>query len=273
MEHTVTLMDGAVGTNLWAMAREAGIDQTPVWQYNMTCPGLVSALAERFVAAGSRLILTNTFCANAPMVAKYPGFTVEQTVSEGVRLARAAADGRARVALSVGPLEKLPRDASERLAAAAAYDEQIGAGVAAGADCVLLQTFWDVELLTLAAERASALHVPVLCAMSFDAAGRTYGGGTPADMAAALERFDPAALGLNCSCGPEASLQVLEQFRDCTDRPLLFKPNADSRAHSSLGFLRAVAPALRYAAYVGGCCGTTPADIACLRGYLDGQEL
>ncbi|MBE6989892.1 MAG: hypothetical protein E7426_03995 [Ruminococcaceae bacterium] len=268
MDRHVILMDGAVGTALWALAAERGIPQTPVWQYNLTHPELVSELAGRYVAAGSGLILANTFCANRPMVAKHPGFQPDQVVAAGVRLAKAAVEGRAGVALSVGPLERLPADGPERLAAAAVYNEQLGAGADAGADCILLQTFWDLDLLVLAAEQATRYGLPLFCAMTFGPDGRTYSGDTPADMAAALEPFHPAAIGLNCSCGPADSLAVLEQFRTCTDTPLLFKPNADSRRHGSAAFAAAVAPALECARYVGGCCGTGPEDVAALHRLL-----
>ena len=264
MSHAITLLDGAVGTNLWAMAAERGIPKAPVWQYSITHPALVSKLAARYVHAGSRIILANTFCANGPAVSKYPGFRAPEVVSAGVRLARAAAGDRAQVALSVGPLETVPADKAGRLAAAAAYDEQIGAGVDAGADYIFLQTFWEKELLTLALERAAQHDLPVLCAMTFGPDGRTYGGSTAADFAALAERYHPAAIGLNCSCGAAAAVSVMAAFRRCTDLPLLCKPNMPPN-HTPEDFVSALAPALELVSYAGGCCGTTPEDIAALR--------
>lgn len=263
MSQSITLLDGAVGTNLWALAAERDIPKVPVWQYNITHPELVSLLAQRFVAAGSEIILSNTFCANGPMVAKYPGFRPGEVVTAGVGLARAAADGAARVALSVGPLDFLPADREERLLAAAAYDEQIGAGVDAGAELIFLQTFWEKELLILAAERAARYDLPLLCAMTFGPEGYTYGGCTPAEMAEAVAPFHPEAVGLNCSGGAVASVPVMEAFRRCTEAPLLFKPNMPPE-HTPGDFVSAVAPALGYVRYIGGCCGTTPEDIAAL---------
>ena len=263
MSHAITLLDGAVGTNLWAMAAERGIPRVPVWQYSITHPDLVSELATRYVAAGSRIILANTFCANGPAVSKYPGFRADEVVSAGVRLARAAAGDRAQAALSVGPLETVPADKADRIAAAAAYDQQIGTGVDAGADCIFLQTFWEKELLTLALERAAEFDLPLLCAMTFGPDGRTYGGSTAADFAALAEPYHPAAIGLNCSCGAEAAVAVMAEFRRCTGLPLLCKPNMPP-GHTPEDFVSALAPALDGLRYVGGCCGTTPQDIAAL---------
>jgi len=267
MSQSITLLDGAVGTNLWALAAERGIPKVPVWQYNITHPELVRLLADRYVQAGSEIILSNTFCANGPMVFKYPGFRAAEVVSAGVKLARAASDGAAKVALSVGPLEFLPADREERLLAAAAYDEQLGAGVEAGADLILLQTFWEKSLLILAAERAAQCGLPVLCAMTFGPEGYTYGGCTPAEMAEAVSPFHPEAVGLNCSAGAASSLPVMAAFRRCTDLPLLFKPNMPPE-HTPSDFVSAVAPALDFVRYIGGCCGTTPEDIAALAHLL-----
>ena len=264
MSHAITLLDGAVGTNLWAMAAERGIPKVPVWQYSVTHPALVSDLAVRYVNAGSKIILANTFCANGPAVSKCPDFRADEVVSAGVRLAKAAAGDRAQVALSVGPLETVPADKADRLAAAAAYDEQIGAGVDAGADYIFLQTFWERELLALALERAAEFDLPLLCAMTFGPDGRTYDGSTAAEFAAMAAPYHPAAIGLNCSCGAAAAVPVMAELRRCTDLPLLCKPNMPPN-HTPADFVSALAPALESLRYVGGCCGTTPEDIAALR--------
>ena len=59
MKKTV-LMDGAVGTSLWAKADERGIKKDPIWTYNITHPELVTELAKEYVDAGAKLILANT---------------------------------------------------------------------------------------------------------------------------------------------------------------------------------------------------------------------
>ena len=268
MDRTVTLLDGAAGTALWAMAAERGVPRVSVWQYNITHPELVRRLAEEYAAAGSGIVLANTFCANPPAVGRYPGFRTEAVVAAAVGLARAGAGG-ARVALSVGPLEHVPADRAERLAAADAYDAQLGAGAAAGAALLFLETFWEPTLLAVAAERAARYDLPLFCAMTFQRNGATFGGVTPADMVRLLEPWHPAAVGLNCSCGPGDSLAVLDAFRQATDLPLICKPNA-APGHTPEEFAAAMAPALELAQYVGGCCGTAPADIAALRRAIDG---
>ncbi len=262
MEHPITLLDGATGTALWAMATERGIPRVPVWQYSITHPALVAELTAQYAAAGSDIVLANSFCANPPAVERCPGFRAEAVVAAAVRLARESAGG-ARVALSVGPLEKVPADRADLLAAAAAYDVQIGAGVDAGADAIFLETFWEPTLLAAAAERAAQYDLPLLCAMTFRQNGASFGGVTPGDMVRLLRPYHPAAVGVNCSCGPTGSLPVLREFARVTDLSLIYKPNA-APGHTPEEFAAAMRPALELVRYAGGCCGTTPEDITAL---------
>lgn len=269
MKHPITLLDGATGTALWAMAAERGIPRVPVWQYSITHPALVAELTAQYAAAGSDIVLANSFCANPPAVERCPGFRAEAVVAAAVALARENGRG-AQVALSVGPLERVPRDRAERLAAAGAYDVQMGAGAEAGADLIFLETFWEPTLLTVAAERAAQYGLPLFCSMTFEKTGATFGGVTPTDMVRLLEPYHPDAVGLNCSCGPAASLPVLRDFARHTDLPLIYKPNAGE--HTPESFAEAVGPALELAQYAGGCCGTTPTDIAALKRATGGKS-
>jgi len=257
----VTLLDGATGTNLWAMARQRGLSRAFVGLYNHTHPEMVRELAAQFVAAGSGIILANTFCVNAPTLLQYPGCHVRDMVSAGVTLAREVC-GAAQVALDVAPLPKPPADRADRLEAAEIYDEQIGAGADAGADLIFLETFWEPTLLTIAAERAAQYDLPLFCSMTFEKDGAAFGGVTPGGMVKLLEPYHPAAVGLNCSCGLTDSLPILREFSRVTDLPLIYKPNAGD--HDPDSFVSAMLPALELARYVGGCCGTTPEDIAAL---------
>ena len=159
------------------------------------------------------------------------------------------------------------------------YREQIGAGMEEKPDVILIQTFIDLEMMIIAVKVAKTYDVPVFCAMSFDKNGRTMMGNSVSDMVNGLAEYKVDAVGLNCSIGPEAAVPVMKQFRDCTDMPLLFKPNAgtpimgsDGTPHTALNamtFARDVLPVLEYnVKYIGGCCGTNPSYIKCL-----GQEL
>jgi len=171
MKQSVILMDGAMGTGLWAMAEARGLEKKPVWMYNIEQPDMVVALTRQYIEAGSQIVQANTFGANRPSVERSSSYTVSDVVSRGVALAKEAVAGTdVRVALSVGPLSEMMEpfgDLTEE-EVEAIYDEQIGVGARAGADLVALETFMDVEMMRVAATVAKRYGIPVLCSMTFD---------------------------------------------------------------------------------------------------------
>jgi len=173
------LMDGASGTRLWNMAEALGYSKDPVWKYNVDHPEIVRQLAQDYIAAGSQIILANTFGANGPAVKRSGDYTVEQVVRAGVRLAKEAAAGAdLKVALDVGPLTMLMEpygDLTEE-EVEEIYSEQIGSGMEEQPDLILLETFLDLEMLKVAARVAKRYSVPVLCTMTFEGRGRTMMG-------------------------------------------------------------------------------------------------
>ncbi len=258
MKEKIVLMDGATGTRLWALAEAAGFEKAPVWTYNLTHPELVAQVAAEYIAAGSTLLCSNTFAANGPEVARVPGMTVGEVVAAGVRIAKeAAARTDVRVALDVGPLSAMlePFGPTTPEQAAACFAELLGAGVDAGADCIFLETFTSLEMLSIALAEAKRFPLPVLCSMSFDRSGRTMMGDSVADICETLERGGAAAVGLNCSFGPAAAVPVIRDYAAHTALPLILKPNADVGAAE---FAETLAPALPLVAYAGACCGSGP---------------
>ena len=267
MKQKIVLMDGATGTRLWALAEAAGFERAPVWTYNLTHPELVYRVAEEYIAAGSTLLCANTFAANGAEVARIPGMDVSKVVAAGVRIARDAADAAeadVRVALDVGPLVAMLEPFGDLTAAdaAACFAEMLAAGVAAGADCIFLETFTSLEMLRIALSEAKRFPLPVLCSMSFDrSSGRTMMGDSVPEICAALEAGGADAVGMNCSFGPAAAVPIIRDYAAHTALPLILKPNADVDAEE---FAAALAPALPLAAYAGACCGSNPDYIRAL---------
>ena len=264
----IVLLDGASGTRLWEKAEK----QVPVWQYNLLQPAIVKELHQEYREAGSQILLTNTFGANALSMRNTP-FTVRDSVAAGVAIAREAAGDGARVALDVGPLAVLlePYGDLTEEEAFEIFDEQISAGIPEGPDLIFIETFMDVEMLKVAARAAAKHGLPVFCSMSFEKSGRTIMGNSVADMVEGLKDLPVSAVGLNCSLGPDAAAPLMKTFRDCTDLPLLFKPNAgkpvlvDGKTEMQFDvdtFVEDCMPAVEAGVtYLGGCCGTSPAYI------------
>jgi methionine synthase / methylenetetrahydrofolate reductase(NADPH) len=160
----------------------------------------------------------------------------------------------------------------------AALRDQVRALVEAGVDLLVLETFGYLDELVEAAGVAldvAGPEVAVLAQATFAADGHTLGGDGPRDVCAALHGLPVAALGTNCTLGPQGMLAVLQQLREHTSLPLSAMPNAglprrrsgDRAAVFSYGvdeqyFARyAQLLVAAGAALVGGCCGTTPAHL------------
>lgn len=116
--------------------------------------------------------------------------------------------------------------------------------------------------------------------MTFEASGRTFLGCRADAAAMALDALGVDALGVNCSLGPKEIAPILKAMRACTNLPLILKPNA-GLPDPETGVYRTTPEEFAQdcaaltdvgAAYIGGCCGTTPAFIEALNAALAGRR-
>lgn len=278
------LCDGAMGTMFYAR----GIFINRCFdELNLSEPQMVRELHEEYLLAGAELIETNTFGANAVRLKR---FGLEGKVAEintaGVRLARAAVDGmrekHAHEALVAGSIGSLGLHAEERSAVDlnAVYAEQIAVLHGAGVDLLVVETVTSMAEAKAALASASAIapELPVVVMVTVTDAGVVADGTTPEDAARQLEHWGAAAVGCNCSDGPNLVLQTIERMRPATTLPLAAMPNAgvpncvDGRSIylSSPEYLGSFArkAARLGATLIGGCCGTTPQHIKAMRSSI-----
>lgn len=269
MKRKITLMDGAVGTTLWGIAEANGVKKEPVWKYNIEHPEFVEELTRRYLEAGCEIILANTFGANGPAVKRSSPYTAAEVVAAGVKAGKKVLEGTdVKLCLSLGPLMQLlePYGDMEEDECAEIYREMLDAGVGAGADMILIQTFMDLEMMRVATVEAKKYGLPVMCSMTFEKSGKTMFGNSVQDTIDTLAPLGIDAIGLNCSLGPDLALPIIKEFSEKTDLPLLFKPNAGKPilsedgstavAYTAQQFAEDIKPALEYVSYIGGCCGS-----------------
>lgn len=262
----IAFLDGGFGTMIQAAGLPVGKDPC---DWNVENPAAVTAVHRAYVAAGSEIVLTNTFGANR---LKYHGaYDLAQLIPAAITNARAA--GAAKVALDLGPTGKLLKPAGD-LDFEAAYDafaETVRLG--READLLFIETMGDVyevKAAVLAAKENSALPVYVTVALGEN--GQLLTGGSVECVAALLESLDVAAYGFNCGLGPDRMLPFVERLAKVSTKPIIVKPNAgmpklvDGKTvfpETPDEFAAHVAALVRAgASIVGGCCGTTPAHIA-----------
>lgn len=267
------LLDGACGSLLWDAAERNGIAKSPTWMFNMEHPELVLDMHRKYIDAGCDMIQTNTFSANAPVVARFSNYSIDDIVKEAVGLAKQAAEGTGvKVYLSSGPLTQLlePYGPLGTYECAKIYDEIIHTAAKSGVEAIMLETFMDIRMMKIAAEVAKRYALPVICSMTFEKRHRTMMGDTIRQICDALEPLEVDAVGMNCSKGPVEGLEVIKEYRETTSLPLYFKPNTGiGENYNPVQFADEISPALEYVTYIGGCCGTDETYIKELKSRID----
>ncbi len=252
---------------------------------NLLAPESVVAVHVSYIRAGAELIETNTFGANRrKLAAKLLEQEFEAINSAAVRLAREAREVSGRdvlIAGAIGPLGELEVfDVGEH---GPLYAEQAGILEGRGVDLFMLETFFDLdELCSAVAAVRGVSSLPIVALLTFDDEAENTGGIEASTAAARLARLDVAAIGTNHGAGPHAALTALDAMGG-VGLPLAALPNIGLAGmvggrvvypHSTpeyFGDFAAQAVALG-ARIVGGCCGTTPAQIEAIRAAFDEER-
>jgi 5-methyltetrahydrofolate--homocysteine methyltransferase len=269
------ISDGAWGTQLQARGLRSG---TTPDMWNLTHADQVEAVARAYAEAGSQVILTNTFRANAVAMHDCSEADLDAINRAGVAISKKGTGRQALVFASIGPTGKILMSgevSGEQVSAAFAAQAQSLA--ASGADALLIETMSDIEEARLAVEAARRTGLPVLASFAFDSGknkDRTMMGATPEAVAAAMTEAGADAVGANCGVGIELSIPICKRLRAACELPIWIKPNAGLPTIEGTTIHYATSAeyfALHYAAlaeagasFVGGCCGSTPEFIRAL---------
>jgi methionine synthase I (cobalamin-dependent) len=284
LEKSPVITDGGWGTQLQARGLPVGACPD---EWNLSNPDRVGLVAKAYVAAGSQIILTNTFGSNRFTLGR-TGLDVDvaEVNRAGVAISKRAAGDKAKVFASVGPTgimlmmgEKTPEQIQE------AFAEQTRALAEAGADGIVLETFSDPAEIVLAIAAAKKTGLPVVACMVFDSGkekDRTLMGTTPEQAARQLTEAGADCIGSNCGQGIDGFVKIAKRLHTATDRPIWIKANAglphvvdgNTVYSQTAEHFAAIVPELveAGASFVGGCCGTTPEFIAAICKQLSGPK-
>ena len=289
-ENRPVLIDGATGTNLFDMGLVSG-DAPELW--NDEYPERVLQLNYGFVKAGSDMILTNTFGANAMRLKLHASANrVSELNEKAAEIARRSANEEERkvfIAGSMGPLGELiePVGTLGMDAAVDAFTEQALALERGGCDVLWIETLSSEEELTAAAQGASCTNLPYACTGSFDTNGRTMMGISPARFAqicSELEVRQPFAVGSNCGIGPAQTVAAtMEMVKALPNRfKYIAKANCGVPVWEGTRIRYTATPQQMSvyariacdagASIVGGCCGTKVEHVEHMREAIDGYQ-
>lgn len=268
--------DGGMGTLL----QERGLNPGELPEtWNISHADDVTEIHRAYIEAGSDIILTNTFGANALKFHddRYPLKTVVEAAVDNARNAARQAEKEVYVALDVGPTGKLLKPMGD-LAFEDAYQafrEVMICGALAGVDFIHIETMsdtYEMKAAVLAAKENTDL--PVFVTAVFDERKKLLTGADVTAVVSMLEGLRVDALGVNCGLGPTQMLPILDEMFSCTSLPVIVKPNAglpknkDGKTYYDISpekFAVQMGEIINKGALiVGGCCGTTPEHIRML---------
>lgn len=281
------IIDGGLGTAL----ESRGIDlRHELWSAGLLrdAPDTLAEVHADFIRAGARIVTTASYQAT-PLGferASIPAEEGRRLITASVEIAAGAAAGvesagTALVAGSVGPYGAALGDGAEYTgdyhlsdeAFAAFHRPRIEALVSAGADLLAIETQPSVAEIKVLAHLAQEYEIPAWLSVTLSDGQHLADGSNLADVAKAASTSAMIhAIGVNC-VRPSLVTPALNALREHTDVPLIAYPNSGERYDATAMEWRAgpdfetspgtiAAWTKAGAAVIGGCCRTTPDDIA-----------
>ncbi len=274
LQESIVVADGAMGTMLYGK----GVFINRCFdELNLSAPQMVKEIHQEYVKAGAEILETNTFGGNRVRLTAFGFGEKLKAINEaGVRLAREAAGEKAFVAGAMGPLGTAiePLGPMSFAEARAVFREQAEALVHAGADLLMLETFYELDELReaiFAAREAGGAEMVIVAQVTVDDDGNLRDGTSTATFTKSLDEWPVDVIGVNCSAGPKVILETVEKMTHHTGKPLSAMPNAGlpTRVEGRNMYLASPEYVAQYSRrflqagvrLIGGCCGTTPEHI------------
>jgi 5-methyltetrahydrofolate--homocysteine methyltransferase len=266
-------------------------------------PDAIREIHEAYLEAGSDILETNTFNAQAISLADYGMADLAYEINvAAAQLAREAADkwtaktpDRPRfVAGAIGPTNRtasLSPDVNnpgfrnitfEELVAA--YDEQTRGLIEGGVDAIMIETVFDTlnakaaGFAVLEAFEKTGVTLPIMISGTItDLSGRNLSGQTPEAFWYSMRHLRPFSIGLNCSFGAEHLRPAVAEIAGLAECYVSAYPNAglpnemgeyDETSKEMAGKMEGWARD-GLVNLVGGCCGSTPEHIAEIKAHME----
>lgn len=267
----------------------------------LTTPEVIASIHRDYLEAGADIIETNTF--NGTVISQKEYCTehlVEEINLAGARIAKVEAQRYSTaehprfVAGSMGPTgvaASMSADINDPASRSISFSEmseafycQAKALIKGGVDLLLIETIFDTVNAKAAIEGARRamkelnVELPIILSITIsDQSGRILSGHTPEAFLSIIKHANPLAVGFNCSGGPANLAPFARQLAAISPYPTILYPNLglpDSLgrySETTESFIAAIEPLLkdRVVNIIGGCCGTSPKQIAALRKTID----
>jgi methionine synthase I (cobalamin-dependent)/5,10-methylenetetrahydrofolate reductase len=273
--------DGAMATYLYQLGLPVGVSFE---EFNLLKPDVIADVHRRYAQAGAEIIETNTYSAQHNKLSKY-GLEkkTEEINAAGVAIARQAVGPEAYVIGSIGAVRGGAGKNIRTAVVKRDYEEQIGVLLASGVDGLILETFFDLEELSLALGIIrKKSDISVICQFAVEDAERTHDGIPLAEAFLRLKGEGADVIGFNCRSGPNGILRAVSTIPRDLGLPLSVFPNAGIPDYVDGKVIYSATPeyfascAIKFAdagaRIIGGCCGTTPEHIAAIAKAIKGYS-
>ncbi len=270
----IIVADGAFGTQLYAKGISPNICYDCL---NIENPEIVAQIHQDYIDAGAEIIETNTFGANRNKLSAYKqDHNVRQINRRGSEIAKQYAPEGVLVAGAIGPLGRFENIEISDREKDAIFTEQAEGLMEGGVDLLILETFNSLHDLLIAV-KAVKRHFDITTIAQFllSDSGKTIEGDSALISFLKLKDTGADIIGANCGVGPRGILTAMEHDALFIDGFVSAFPNAgfpekvDDRLIylSKSYYLAGLARELVNAGVniIGGCCGTTPDDIAAIK--------
>ena len=270
LERHIIVKDSAIGTNLIGSRRDVLPDMLSIDD-----PAKVVALYEASIKAGATILTSNTFLSDPLSLAschiETPCEEIVKAAVSAMKEAREKSGKEVFLAGSIGPSTRnitLAIDLTED-ELRASYRTLIEALYGNGAEIFLIESITDVRNAEIAAElcREIAPETPIIFSATLSKIGGLLSSGRSVEkFVEDVSKFNPFAIGFNCSHGVKGMVDNIELLTRFTTLPTYCAPSAglpDAKgrypetAKKHTETLRTAAER-GLLSIVGGCCGTTP---------------
>ncbi|MBR5565329.1 MAG: homocysteine S-methyltransferase family protein [Roseburia sp.] len=296
-ENKTVILDGATGTNLQEAGMPVGVCPE---KWILEHPQVLIDLQKAYVEAGTDILYAPTFSANRLKLQEYglEDGLVEMN-RELVALSKQAVgayvgigdgekgevkeefgEGRTRKVYIAGDLtmtgqQLYPIGELQFEELVDIYKEQVVALLDAGVDLFVVETMMSLQECRAAVIAIRELcDLPIMVSLTYQPDGRTLYGTTPEIATVVLQDLGVDAIGINCSTGPKDMLIPVKKMAEYATIPVFAKPNAGLPRLENGKTVFDTTPeefaacgkklVETGAAFVGGCCGTTPSHIKAL---------
>ena len=289
VQKKIVILDGATGSNLQKSGMPVGVCPE---QWIIENSQIMKQLQIDYIKAGTDILYAPTFTCNRIKLEEYG--LQDQLVKMNHRLVEISKEVVAECGCQekvfvagdltmtgqqLYPVGKLQFEELVEI-----YKEQAGVLIEAGVDLFVVETMMSLQECRAAVLAIKEIcNLPIMVTLTFNEDERTLFGTDAKTAVVVLQSLGADAVGLNCSTGPDKMHQIVEDMRSVANIPLIAKPNAglpelkDGETVFNMEpqeFAEEMEKLVEKGiSIVGGCCGTTPKHISCMKELVEKKAI